>query len=122
MKQRALSIRQPHAEAIMRGVKKIEYRSGPTKKQERILIYASPQRYSSKEETELMASYGITDVSCDDLRRGVIIGSVELFDCQPVVGGPRPWGWYVRNPEQSKRLRRPKNRPNAVWFIPFGSD
>ena len=28
---RALSIRQPHAEAIMRGVKKIEYRNHPTK-------------------------------------------------------------------------------------------
>jgi len=38
---RALSIRQPHAEAIMRGIKKIEYRSGPTKTRGRIHIYAS---------------------------------------------------------------------------------
>ena len=119
MKQRALSIRQPHAEAIMRGLKPIEFRSDLTKIRERILIYASPQRYSAKEESELMAFYGITDVSCNDLHRGVIIGSVDLYDCQPVVGGPRPWGWYVRNPEPAKRLRRPKNRPNAVWFYPF---
>ena len=36
-RQRALSIRQPHAEAILRCVKKIEYRSGPTKIRGRIL-------------------------------------------------------------------------------------
>ena len=38
---RALSIRQPHAEAIMRGVKKIEYPFPPTKIRERIYIYAA---------------------------------------------------------------------------------
>jgi hypothetical protein len=42
---RALSIRQPHAEAIMRGTKKIEYRSGPTKIRGDIYIYASLGRY-----------------------------------------------------------------------------
>jgi hypothetical protein len=35
---RAMSIR-PHAEATMRGIKKIEYRSGPTRIRGRILIY-----------------------------------------------------------------------------------
>jgi hypothetical protein len=120
MKQRALSIRQPHAEAIMRGIKKIEFRKGPTKIQERILIYASPQRYTAKEESTLMSKYGITDVSCDDLPRGVIIGSVELHDCKETSkGGPYTWGWHVRNPEPGKMLRKPKRRPNAVWFYPF---
>jgi hypothetical protein len=38
---RALSIRQLHAEANMRGTKKIEYRSGPTKVRGRVLIYAA---------------------------------------------------------------------------------
>jgi hypothetical protein len=28
-----------------------------------------------------MAQYGIDDAPCDDLPRGVIIGSVELYDC-----------------------------------------
>jgi len=56
---RALSIRQPHAEAIMRGVKKIEYRSGPTKIREKIFVYASLGRYSAAD----------------------IIGTVELYDC-----------------------------------------
>src|SRR5262249_1871751 len=64
-------------------------------------------------------AYGITDVSCDDLVRGVIIGFVELHDCKPEIGGPSPWGWYVRNPKRAKRLRKPERRPNAVWFYPF---
>jgi predicted transcriptional regulator len=37
----ALSIRQPHAEQTLRGKKKIEYRSMPTNKRERVYIYAS---------------------------------------------------------------------------------
>jgi len=40
-KMKALSIRQPWAELIMRGNKKIEYRSKPTKVRERVYIYAS---------------------------------------------------------------------------------
>jgi predicted transcriptional regulator len=36
-----LSIRQPHAEAILRGVKPIEFRSHPTKVREWIYMYAS---------------------------------------------------------------------------------
>src|SRR5262245_60102384 len=56
---RALSIRQPHAEAIMRGVKKTEYRSGPTNVRGRVLIYAGLGRYPADEEAEMMAGYGI---------------------------------------------------------------
>lgn len=109
---RALSIRQPHAEAIMRGVKKIEYRSGPTKIRGRILIYASLGRYSAKAETEMMADYGIRDVTCDELPRGVLIGSVELFDCD---GGD----WHVRKPERAEKLVPPTKQPQPVWFYPF---
>ena len=109
---RALSIRQPHAEAIMRGVKKIEYRSRPTKVRGRIYIYASLGRYSADEEAEMMEMYGIEDVDVDDLPRGVIIGTVELHDCD---GGD----WHVRNPEREKRMRKPKNHPQPVCFNPF---
>ena len=109
---RALSIRQPHAEAIMRGVKKIEYRTRPTKVRGKIYIYSSLGRYSAAEEAEMMAEYGIDDVACDDLPRGVILGTVELYDCD---GGE----WYVCNPERAKRLRKPKNHPQPVWFNPF---
>jgi hypothetical protein len=109
---RALSIRQPHAEAIMRGVKKIEYRSGPTKIRGRVFIYASLGRYSAQDEADMMADYGIKDVTCDDLPRGVLIGSVELFDCD---GGD----WHVRKPERAEKLVQPTKQPQPVWFYPF---
>ena len=109
---RALSIRQPHAEAILRGAKKIEYRSGPTKIRGRILIYASLGRYSAKDESAMMADYGIEDVACGNLSRGVLVGSVELFDCD---GGD----WHVRKPERAEKLVQPTKQPQPVWFYPF---
>ena len=109
---RALSVRQPHAEAIMRGVKKIEYRSGLTKVRGRVYVYASQRRYSAADEAKWMCEYGIKDVSCDDLPRGVLIGTVELHDCD---GGD----WRLRKPERARRLLTPKKRPQPAWFYPF---
>ncbi len=109
---RALSIRQPNAEAIMRGIKKIEYRSGPTHVRGRIYIYASSTRYSAAEEADLMEEYGIHDVTCDQLPRGVVVGTVDLYDCD---GGE----WYVRDPQRASKLVKPKSQPQPVWFVPF---
>jgi hypothetical protein len=111
-KMRALSVRQPFAEAIMRGTKTTEYRSGPTNIRGRILIYASLGRYGNDEETEMLQEFGITDVEADDLPRGVIIGSVELHDA---VKGQ----WYLRHPQRAEKFVEPVNRPNPVWFYPF---
>ena len=112
---RALSIRQPHAEAIMRGIKKIEYRSRPTNVRGRIYIYASVGRYSRKEEAGMMDIYGIED-ACDDLPRGVLIGTVELWDCTGAGGN---YHWHVRNPERAKELLKPTKHPQPIWFNPF---
>jgi hypothetical protein len=109
---RALSIRQPHAEAIMRDVKKIEYRSKATKIRGRILIYASLGRYTANDESDLMTQYGIRDVTCNDLPRGVLIGSVELFDCDDGE-------WHLRKPERAESLVPPTKHPQPVWFYPF---
>jgi hypothetical protein len=109
---RALSIRQPHAEAIMRGIKKIEYRSAATHVRGRVLIYAGLGRYAAAEEAEMMEGYGIKDVSYDDLPRGVLVGTVDLYGCD---GGK----WYVRDPQRVEKLMRPKNQPQPVWFNPF---
>lgn len=109
---RALSVRQPHAEAIMRSVKTIEYRSAPTKIRERIFIYASLGRYGADEEADWMREYGIADVSCDVLPRGVIVGTVELYDC-------RDGEWYVRSPKRADVPMKPDRHPQPVWFFPF---
>lgn len=109
---RALSIRQPHAEAILRGVKKIEYRSKATKIRGRIYIYASLGRYPEDDEAEMMKNYGIKDVSCDDLPRGVLIGTVELFDCDD-------GDWQLKDPERLDAQLKPTKHPQPVWFNPF---
>ena len=113
---KALSIRQPHAEAIMRGIKPIEFRSRSTNVRERIYIYASLGRYTPEEEAEMMAGYGIEDVACDDLPRGVLIGTVDLWDCTWTEGD---FHWHVRNPERAKRLQKPTKHPQPSWFNPF---
>ena len=41
VQNRALSIRQPYAEMILRGIKKIEYRTMRTNIRGRVYIYAS---------------------------------------------------------------------------------
>jgi hypothetical protein len=111
-KMRALSIRQPFAEAIMRGTKTTEYRSGPTHIRGRILIYASMSRYGDDEEAEMLKEFSISDVEADDLPRGVIVGSVELYDSDEGE-------WYLRNPQRAENFVEPVNRPNPVWFYPF---
>jgi len=57
---RALSIPQPHAEAIMRGITPVEFRPQPTSVRGRIYIYASVRRYYVKEEVTMLEMYGIT--------------------------------------------------------------
>jgi ATP-dependent Lhr-like helicase len=109
---RALSIRQPHAEAIMRGAKTEEYRSGPTKIRGRILIYASLGRADAEEEADLMDQYDMSEMKCDDLPRGALVGTVELYDCDEEA-------WQLRAPERLPQLIRPLKQPQPVWFWPF---
>lgn len=103
----------------MRGVKLIEYRTLPTKVRGRVRIYASLGRYSAAEEAKMMDYYGIDDVACDDLSRGVIVGTVELWSCKKSRRYPDYFEWHVRNPKRAKNRRRPKNKPQPVWFNPF---
>jgi len=108
---RALSIRQPHAEAIMRGVEKIEYRSRLTKIRERIYIYAALGRMSPEDEARWMKKCRIKDVDCDDLPSGVLIGTVEVFDC---TEGDGEYEWHVRRPERAKKLLEPTKHAQPI--------
>jgi hypothetical protein len=71
---RALSVRQPYADQIMRGTKRFENRSRPTKVRGRVYIYASKTAASLRGE---------------DLPRGVIVGTVEIHNCTGSQGDYR---------------------------------
>jgi hypothetical protein len=77
-----------------------------------IYIYASQRRYAAIEEAEMLGEYGIDDVTADELLRGVLIGTVELYDCD---GGE----WHLRNPTRLAESLKPRKHPQPVWFNPF---
>ena len=114
---RALSIRQPYAELILRGVKTIEYRSRPTKIiGERFYIYAS-----KGQETKRLRDVETKWLEQPDLPRGVIVGTAVISHC--TNGGP-PTGhsayhWHLTDVQRIKHPRKPRGRPQPVWFRPF---
>ena len=99
---RALSIRQPFAEAILAGRKRVEFRSRPTRVRGRVYVYASNTAHSRA---------GLS------LPRGVIVGTVEIYDC---ARGTETYEWHLRKPKRLSRPRRPRQKPQPVWFFPFG--
>ena len=100
----------------MRGTKSTEIRTHPTTVRGRIHIYASLARYHVGQEAELLEMYGMGDVNAADLPYGVLIGTVELWDC---TGSGGKYEWRFRNPERAAELLQPTNRPGPIWFEPF---
>lgn len=98
---RALSIRQPYAEQILQGKKKAEYRSLPTHVRGRVYIYASLTPAVKAGEA---------------LPRGVLVGTVEVVDC---TGSRGDYAWKLGEPRRLRRPRKPRRKPQPVWFNPF---
>jgi len=69
---RALSIRQPYAEQILRGTKRFEYRSRSTVIRERVYIYASLKPGPAEEFERMRLHEG-------ELPTGVLVGTVEII-------------------------------------------
>lgn len=105
----ALSVRQPWAELIISGRQTIETRSQPTKIRGRVYVYASLGRYPRAAEMEWAQQYGL---DIDRLPRGVLVGTVEIFDCYGEE-------WRLRAPRRLRRPITPDRRPNPVWSRPF---
>lgn len=105
----ALSIQQPNAEQILRGVKKIEYRNMATHKRARVYIYASKTPHTPKSWKEIGMQAG-------DLPTGVLVGTVEIVDCQFIRG---EYQWHLARPNRLKRFLKPRKHPQPAWFFPF---
>lgn len=105
---RALSIRQPWAELILRGEKDVENRSRPTKHRGPLVVHAS-----GTPNKEAMAEYGF-----DALPMGCLVGIVDVVDCSEEVASP--WheegyqGWYLANP---RRFARPVPWKGSLGFF-----
>ena len=109
---RALSIRQPYAELILRGVKTIEYRSRPTRIiGERFFIYAARTwaGVPGHDYSELQRGNG-------PLPTGVIVGTATIVRC---VRDNGHYEWHLGDVQRIDRPRKPKGRPQPVWFRPF---
>jgi hypothetical protein len=106
---KTLSVRQPYAEEIMRGIKKEEYRSIPTNFRGRVYIYAS-NTLADEEPID-------SKTKNEDLPRGVIIGSVEITNC---YGSKKDgYAWPLANPQRLDQFVKPVKKPQPVWFYPF---
>jgi hypothetical protein len=145
---RALSIRQPWAELILRGVKTVEYRSRPTRIiGERFYIYASktsalvrkpanttpPPVWSAdlvipgRDEQPLPPAWMLQladKLILSDLPTGVIVGSAVIekvtpYDRTDGLGFDGLFRWHLRDVERAKTFRKPKGHPQPVWFAPF---
>lgn len=106
---RALSIRQPYAEQILRGTKEFEYRSRPTSIRERVYIYASLTPGWEKDFDSMGLAPG-------ELPTGVLVGTVEITDCS---GRPGYYKWHLKLPKRLRRKLRPRKHPQPGWFNPF---
>lgn len=106
----ALSIRQPWAWMILHGGKDIENRTWQTKVRGRVLIHAA-KGMTLREYEDAMnwvvrndripLNFGPPNFG--SLRRGGIVGSVEIVDCvresSSAWHDPTCWGFILRNPK-----------------------
>ncbi|MCI0365023.1 MAG: ASCH domain-containing protein [Phycisphaerales bacterium] len=114
----ALSIRQPYAELILRGVKTIEYRSRPTRLiSQRFYIYAS-KKWAGVNGTNGDDADALTLPSPRGrgLPTGVIVGTAVISECRRNHTG---YEWHLSNVKRLPKPRKPKRMPQPVWFRPF---
>ena len=96
---RAITIRQPWAELIVRGEKDVENRSWRTHHRGPLLIHAGARGHWKS-----FAEHGVPD----DAERSAIIGVVEVVDCTQERTSAwheeGSWGWYLAG---ARRFREP---------------
>jgi hypothetical protein len=107
----ALSVRQPLADFIMFGLKKIEFRTVPTNIGGRVYIYAS--------KAPNLGWYEKLGLRPGDLSVGVVIGGVEIIGCSEEPDENDEYHWQLANPKRLRKPFKPDTQPQPVWFKPF---
>jgi hypothetical protein len=137
---RALSIRQPFVELILRGQKTVEYRSRPTRIiGERFYLYASrtwalgsglnggtkawstdlaaPNADDAALPWMLELAEGLRLFRAGELPTGLIVGTAQIVDVERRDDGM--YGWHLADVQRAAHPRRPTGHPQPVWFRPF---
>ena len=131
---RALSVRQPYAEMILRGIKTVEYRTRPTRIiDERFFIYAAKGKPPTPTAAKGVWSRDLAMPGnapppawmlelWELLRRGalptgVIVGSARID--RVIQTGENAYEWHLAGVERAGQLRKPTGHPQPVWFRPF---
>jgi hypothetical protein len=148
---RALSIRQPYAELILRGIKTIEFRSRPTKLiGERFYIYAAGKKWNGARVEAMARSIDKagqktgqeTGIWSRDVAAAAappwmveLANALRLFPNElptgVIVGSAvidrvsqrddGMWQWHLAEVKRARRLRKPGGHPQPAWFWPFES-
>ena len=124
----ALGVRQPWAELIVRGIKTIEVRSQNTNQRGTIYIYAAKKPSTIAPASQAIEKY---DLDLGSLPRGLLIGTVELFDsipcktddarasCVSTSWLENQFAWHLRHPCRFSEPLSVRFLPYGVWFYPF---
>lgn len=129
----ALSIRQPYAELILRGIKTVELRSKPTRIiGERFYIYACKAkakipvpiwsddlRIGTPPQWMIELARQVRMIEPDEqgeLPTGVIVGSAMIEAVTPAEG---IFQWHLTQVRSLSRHRKPSRQPLPSWFRPF---
>lgn len=106
---RAISIRQPYVELILRGKKKHEFRSRPTNIRERVYLYAALNPANDAR------AWSIAKAERGDLRTGAIVGSVEIVGCHWTG---RDYAYRLAKPRRLTRALYAANQPTPCFWRP----
>ena len=108
---RAISIRQPFVELILKGKKLKEYRSRLTHIRERVYVYASLTPSPYEEDWEEVGK------KKGSLPTGFIVGSVEVVNC--VYDDDYDcYAYVLENPKRLRKHLKATNQPQPGFWRP----
>jgi hypothetical protein len=109
--ERAISIRQPWVELILRGEKKEEYRSRPTTIRERVYLYASTK------PADWPPAWHKLKASPGDFPTGRIVGTVKIVDCY-WNARQNSFAYVLREPRRLRIHLMARNQAQPVFWRP----
>lgn len=108
---RAISIRQPYVELILRRQKKKEYRSRRCNLRERVWLYAALKPAKNDQ-----AAWHKSRGKPGDFPTGLSVGSVEIVDCRP--DKRNGYAYVLRAPRRLTKPKKAFGQPMPCFWRP----